>query len=146
MNAIPKIKDLEPLIPSLFETGNFDAESAIMRFGHGDCHDLTAVLVCKYNAKPLVIVSSESKTIVHSCVLLDEFTTLDAYGINKLNVTLERYSKLTLIGMNETAIASSDDLDWDEQYRQLIESPEDLLEDFKPVLELLDTNLRELFC
>lgn len=139
------IKDLEPMLPQLCAEGNFDAESAIMQFAHGDCHYLTWALHEKYGAKMVAIFGEKSGIPVHSCVLIDDNTTLDGYGINTLEATVKRYSKLSMINLKEPAISRSIDGEWFNTFGgQLDEEPDDILVDFQPIIELLEVDLKKL--
>lgn len=139
------IKDLEPMLPQLCSEGNFDAKSAIMQFAHGDCHDLTWALHEKYGVKMVAIVGEKSGMPVHSCVLIDDNTTLDAYGINSLETTVKRYSKLSIVNLEEPAISKEIDGKWINTFGgQLGEEPDDILVDFQPIVELLDVDLDKL--
>jgi len=138
--------DLEPLLEQLYLDGNHDAEGAIMRFGHGDCHDLTIALHDKYQAPIIAIVGKDSGMPVHSCVLIDDNTTLDAYGINTLEKTLERYSKLSMVNLKEPAISKIVDIDWVCTFASGIDDePDDVLADFQPIADLLKVNITSLF-
>jgi len=140
------IKDLEPLLERLCIEGNHEAESAIMQFGHGDCHDLTWALHEKYGAPIVALVGETSGIPIHSCVLINESTTLDAYGINTLEATVKRYSKLSIVNFEESVIAKSVDSDWIWNTGAIIaETPEDILVDFQPIVTLLDVNIESLF-
>ncbi|OEE38276.1 hypothetical protein A1QO_02545 [Vibrio genomosp. F10 str. ZF-129] len=140
------LKDLEPLLEQVYAEGNYDAEGAIMRFGHGDCHDLTWALHEKFGAKIVAIVGQDSGMPVHSCVLLNESTTLDAYGINALEKTVERYSKIAMEAIQEPVIAKNVDSDWISAFGgNLYEEPEDVLVEFEPVMQLLDITLENCF-
>lgn len=140
------IKDLEPLLEQLCNEGNYDAESAIMQFGHGDCHDLTWALHEKYRAPIVAIVGKDSGLPVHSCVLIDESTTLDAYGINSLERTVERYSKLSMANLGETSVVKPVERDWILAFGGLLdESPDNILEEFQPIVTLLGVDLAMLF-
>lgn len=140
------ICDLEPLLEQLYLDGNHDAEGAIMRFGHGDCHDLTLALHDKYRAPIIAIVGKDSGMPVHSCVLIDDNTTLDAYGINTLETTIERYSKLAMVNLKEPAISKRVDSDWVSTFASSIDDDhDDILLYFQPVLDLLNADLATLF-
>jgi len=139
------IKDLEPLLMQLYNEGNYDAESAIMQFAHGDCHDLTWALHEKYGSKMVAIVGKNSGIPIHSCILINDNTTLDGYGINSLEDTVRRYSKLSLLNLNEPAIAKSIDTDWINTFGgQLGNEPDDVLSEFNPIIVLLKIDLKTL--
>lgn len=141
-----KLKDLEPLLGQLYSEGNYDAESAIMRFGHGDCHDLTLALNEKYGAKMIALVGEKSGTPVHSCVVVDPKTTLDAYGINSIERTIERYSKLSIANLGESVIAKPiTNREINDYVGILEEDPDSIIAEFQPVLDLLDVNINSLF-
>ena len=140
------IKDLEPMLQQLYSESNYNAESAFMRFAHGDCHDLTWALHEKYGAKMVAIVGEKSGMPVHSCVLIDDKTTLDAYGINTLEATVKRYSKLSMVNLEEPAISREVDGEWISNFGgQLGEEPDDILVDFEPIVALLEVDLENLF-
>jgi hypothetical protein len=139
------LKDLEPLLEHLCSSGNHDAESAIMRFGHGDCHELTWALHEKYNCKMIAIVGEKSGMPIHSCALIDESTTLDAYGINKLKDTENRYSRLSLMNLGEFGIAKPIDAEWINTFGGMMgDEPDDVIADFAPVVDLLGMTLEKL--
>lgn len=80
-----------------------DIESIVSRYGHGDCHHLTAHLCKVYNLKPYLITGKDSGRDVHSFVGLGKYT-LDAYGISTLEQTQSRYGSLCQRTLNERPI------------------------------------------
>ncbi len=113
-----------------------DVRALIARFGHGDCHDLTWALHKKYGAKAVVIRGEQSNIPVHSCVLIDATTTLDAYGLNTLKATLARYASLACSRLGEPLVIDESGHDVLHTLGgQLGESPDDILAEFQPVLD-----------
>ena len=141
------IKDLEPLLEEIYQSGNYEVESAIMQFGHGDCHELTWALNEKYGAKIIAIVAENSGIPIHSCVLINENLTLDSYGINTIENTLKRYNKLSLINFEEAAKIKYVDSDWICSLGGdlLGEKPEEIIEQFQPIVEFLNIDLETIF-
>lgn len=140
------IKDLEPLLEKFCQQGNYEVEAAIMQFGHGECHDLTLALHEKYNAKIIAIVGQSSGLPIHSCVLINENITLDAYGINSLQDTLKRYNKLSIINLEEPAIIKFVEPDLIYSFGGLAFSDiEDVLNDFQPIIDILEIDLNIIF-
>ncbi len=139
------IKDLEPLLDAILDDENYDAESAIMRFGHGDCHLLTWALHSTYNLPILVIYGDSSGLDVHSCVLLNETTTLDGYGINTIERTMERYGKLASVNRKEGVLTKPTSPDFLKSFAaKSKETTEQILKEFEPIVELLDIDLNSL--
>lgn len=60
-------------------------------YGHGDCHYMTQVLIEEFNFIPMAVMAEDSGMAVHSAVRLSGNRTFDAYGINTIERTLERY-------------------------------------------------------
>jgi hypothetical protein len=88
--------------------GDPDIESIVSRYGHGDCHHLTAHLCRVYNLKPYLIIGKDSGRDVHSFAGFGKYT-LDAYGISTLEKTQFRYGKLCQRTLGEfTAIVPVD--------------------------------------
>lgn len=139
-------KDLEPLLEQLHLEGNYDAEGAIMRFGHGDCHNLTWALHKKFGAKIIAVVGEGSGTPVHSCVLIGDSFTLDAYGINPLNKTIERYNKVAMQSIKESITSKLVDLEWICSLGgDGGEGVDEILLEFEPIAQLLDVRIEECF-
>ena len=143
-----KNRDLELELEAICEQNLFDVESVIMRFGHGDCHDLTLALMERAGFKSaIVIMTEESKMPIHSCVLIDDNTTLDAYGVNSIERTLERYKDLAFIYCgDENIIVKRIDQSWfNEKGVSIcteIESAEDILAEFQIVLDYMGESLK----
>jgi hypothetical protein len=141
-----KHHDLEPLMDAGEELR--ELKDAIYLFGHSDCHELTLALHDNYGAPIVGFASNESNIPVHSCVLLDENTTLDAYGINPLSTTLSRYSAICQSGLEEPAIVLRVDRTWVE--RQTLfdiydDEKEDIMNGFQPILTHLGVDLDALY-
>lgn len=139
MNTI----DLEQLLNSNKILDYPDIEELVLRYGHGDCHDLTFSLNELYQLKMIAIVS-KSGLPIHSCVLINDNLTLDAYGINTLETTLKRYNKLCIDNIQEDAEIKYIDQDYIANFALLLDEPEYIIEDFKPILNYLNLDLNSL--
>jgi hypothetical protein len=137
--------NLELKLNEICEKGLVDLESAISRFGHGDCHDLTTSILELYkNVRYGVIFSEQTKTPIHSCILLNDTLTLDAYGINTVETTLNRYKHLTKINLSENAIFK-EVTEFFFNEHSAIEEPEDILFEFQVVLDYIGLDLNQYY-
>jgi len=140
-----RLRDLELELESICEQGLSDVESVIMRFGHGDCHDLTLALMdtCGFEYG-LVVMGERTKTIIHSCVMLNDKTTLDAYGVNTVEKTSERYGELSRINLGEKALVKCVNRNWFAKKGlepSDLESAGDILAEFQVVLDYIGLTL-----
>lgn len=138
-----QIVDLEKLLNSNSILEFPEIENAILRFGHGYCHDLTFSLNEIYHFKMIAIVS-KSGLPIHSCVLIADNLTLDAYGINTIKTTLNRYNKICLDNIEEEAEIKYINEEYIANFALLLDEPEDVINDFQPILNYLNLNLNSL--
>ena len=136
-----KIRNLELELNDICNQGLTDLESTISRFGHGDCHDLTTSILELYkNVRYGVIFSDKTRTPIHSCILLNDELTLDAYGINTIETTLARYQHLTQYNLKEKAVFEEvKEFFFNEHFAD--EDPEDILAEFDFVLKYIELDL-----
>jgi len=83
-----------------------DILDIIQIYGHGDCHLLTNMLAEEYGLDIVVIMDEDSGFPVHSAVILEGDITFDAYGINTLATTFERYKEYVWSEFEGTPVAS----------------------------------------
>lgn len=86
------IRDLGQELVEL-ATNRQDIMEIIKTYGHGKCHLMAEALAAEFNLKVAVVKDKDSGKAVHSAVLLDGDLTFDAYGINHLETTFERYKE-----------------------------------------------------
>ena len=119
-----------------FDTLPDDIRDIVTTYGHGDCHAMTQVLIEEFNFIPMAVMAEDSGMAVHSAVRLAGNRTLDAYGINTIERTLERYRGCCMDFLESDAYIQ----EVDEQYiiMQAGHTDEDLFDDMrKDVLALL---------
>jgi hypothetical protein len=91
MNSI----DLEKQIPDLETNRNTRLLALITLYGHGLCHDMADYLAETYHLQKACLMDSVTHEVVHSFVFLPDGSTLDAYGVNDLRVTKDRYARFS---------------------------------------------------
>lgn len=135
------IFDIEAAIAEIDDSLNKnDIESVMMRFGHGDCHDLTRALSLKYNL-PCMMVVGMGGMPVHSFVVLDGLA-LDAYGLNPLETVLARYSALWRLHAEEDVRLTSTDVDTlDFWSRPIFDDDDHTLAEFQILLDFMGLTL-----
>ncbi len=138
-----QVRDLEQELDVLILNDLNDVSSVISRFGHGDCHDLSWALLERGGFGSVMLLrGEETGVIVHSCVLLDENTTLDAYGINTAGVTIKRYGDLASYSIDERVVGEVVGKEWFvENGMADFDGSEDVLAEFEVVLHYMGVEL-----
>lgn len=98
MSSFPIERNLELELPELEAARNLQILLLVTEYGHGRCHELASTL-SSYMERPIgLVMDDETGEVIHSCVVLDGNRTLDAYGINTVQTTVERYARYTHSG------------------------------------------------
>lgn len=98
MSSFPTERNLELELPELEAARNLQILLLVTKYGHGRCHELASTL-SSYMERPIGrVMDDETGEVIHSCVVLDGNRTLDAYGINTVQTTVERYARFAHSG------------------------------------------------
>lgn len=129
-----------------FENLPDDIQSLIETYGHGDCHHLTNFLIEWYNFPVVAVMAENSGMPVHSAARLEGNRTFDAYGINTLDRTCDRYREGCKDYLGSDAYIQEVDEEFIAMHAgcQLDDDFETVREDLKTLVDFLGIDLNAL--
>lgn len=140
------IRDLGQELPEL-ASNHPDILDIIQDYGHGDCYLFAKVLAETFGFNHIIMIVDEASGIpVHSAIRLSRDRTFDAYGINKIQDTFDRYKEYVWTEVEGTATIKSGTVKslalYTNGYEE--EDREDALEAGKKLAEFLGLSLSDL--
>jgi hypothetical protein len=121
----------------------------VRRFGHVNSHQLTWALMTKYGLKAISLHNVDSSDSYHSCVLINDEYTLDAYGLRTLEETIAFYNNVAEgegFISGETLIAHEVDSNWihDNVKIAVGDTPDSVLRRAAPLFKCAKIDLDQL--
>jgi len=128
----------------LEEIRDRDLYKIVVKYGHGDCHYLTSLLIKKYQLEGRALFT-QSGILIHSFVLLENGMAFDIYGINNIEKIKERYEKYSIEELKEDLLIKKIGIKELEKYAGFVEEYEEeyINEDLQIILKHLKIKLRK---